>query len=132
MSDYYIRVIILTGMGLEAPIWSHVIMVLVKVTDIVLSFLIAINDHIVIWVVRAVRLVLDLWRQGGPQIVILTCHCHGRPNYLLSPLSILEKAFLCAERPYSWRVSVRQSCDLQAFFIMLFLWLPFAKVKGPI
>ena len=87
-------------------------MVLVKVADVVLSLLIAVDDHVVISVMGAVRLVLDLWRQGGPQVVVLTCHCHGGPNHLLRPLSILEKAFLCAERPDSWRVPVGQSCDL--------------------
>ena len=50
MSEYDIRVVILTSMWLEAPIWSPVIMVLVKVTDVVLSFLIAVDDHIVILV----------------------------------------------------------------------------------
>ena len=132
MSEYDIRVFNLTSMWLEAPVWSPVIMVLVKVTDIVLYFLIAVDDHMVILVMGAIRLVLDLWRQGGrPQVVVLTCHCHGGPNHLLRPLSILEKAFLCAERPYSWRVSVRQSCDLQAFFIMFILW-HFFEVEGPV
>ena len=50
MSDYYIRFVILTSMWLKAPIWSPVIMVLVKVTDVVLSFLIAVDDYIVILV----------------------------------------------------------------------------------
>ena len=62
MSEYDIGVVNLTSMWLEKPFWSPVIMVLVKVTDVVLSFLIAVDDHIVILVMGAIRLVLDLWR----------------------------------------------------------------------